>query len=401
VSRPLRVGVIGCGGIAQMMHLPTLAERPDLFRIAGLADVSRPTLDAVGERYGVAYRTTDQRELIAHDEIDAVLVSASGSHREAALATFKAGKHLFVEKPLGFSLAETEEIARAAARSRGVVMVGYHKRYDPAYQKAAELVRSLSDLRFVEVTVLHPDDGAYRTHHAILPPRDGPWRELPEEIGRQALLEELRQPAAVRRLDSTVGRKAPVEARVAALLLYQSLIHDIDAVRGILGEPEAVVSAEVWQGGFAQTSLTRFPRDVRVALSWISLPGLKHYEERLRFVSPEARVTLVFPSPYLRHQPTPLTVERMDGGELVVEERTVSYEEAFRAELVHFRECVLEGHKPMTGIEDALGDARWIQAIAGAVVVRRAAPKAPSPRRSAAPARRRARSAARRSRRRS
>jgi predicted dehydrogenase len=383
-----------------MMHLPTLAERPDLFRIAGLAEVSRATLDAVGDRYGVAFRTTDQRELIARADVDAVLVLASGSHREAALAALGAGKHLFSEKPLGFSLAETEEIARAASRSRSVLMVGYHKRFDPAYRKAAELVRSLSDLRFVEVTVLHPDDGAYRTHHAVLPPRQ-PQPPSPEEVGNRALVEELRSKDYASCLESALGRRAPVELQVAVLLLYQSLVHDTNAVRGILGEPEAVVSAEVWRGGFAQTSLTRFPRDVRVAMSWISLPGLKHYEERLRFVSPEARVTLVFPSPYLRHAPTPLTVERMDGGELVVEERTVSYEEAFRAELHHFRECVLEKREPETGVEDALGDARWIQAIARALAARAGAPRARPAGRSAAPGPRRGRSASPRSRRRS
>ena len=102
--------------------------------------------------------------------------------------------------------------------------------------------------------------------------------------------------------------------------------------------------------------------------AWVSLPGLKHYEERLLFASPEKRLCLVFPSPYLRHAPTPLLVERMQDGELVEERHTVSHEEAFRVELHHFRQCVREGRKPETSIEDALGDARWIQAIARALV---------------------------------
>jgi len=63
VSQPLRVGVVGCGGIAQMMHLPTLAERSDLFQIVALADVSEKTLDAVGDRYGVRARFKEGREL--------------------------------------------------------------------------------------------------------------------------------------------------------------------------------------------------------------------------------------------------------------------------------------------------------------------------------------------------
>jgi predicted dehydrogenase len=366
IQTPLRVAVVGCGGIAQMMHLPTLAERPDLFALTALADVNRATLDAVAQRYGVGAASTDYREVVGRPDVDAVLLLASGSHREPALAALDAGKHLFVEKPLGFGLPETEKIAEAARRSRGRLMVGYHKRFDPAYLKAREEVRSMRDLRYVEVTVLHPDDAAYRTHHAILPIPDRPWSPVPEEAINQAIVTEATKGAVAGEVAGIVGKDAPVAWKVAAFLLSVSLIHDIDAVRGMLGEPEEVVSAHVWREGFAQTSLTRFPGDVRASLSWISVPGLKHYEERLRFVSPEKRVTLTFPSPYLRHAPTPLEIERMDGSELVVEHRTVSHEEAFRDEMHHFRRCLAEGTAPTPSLDDALGDARWIEAIARA-----------------------------------
>lgn len=364
-DKPLRVVVIGAGGIAQMMHLPTLAERPDLFEVAGLADVSAETLQAVGRRYGVGVLSADWREAVAKARPDAVLLLASGCHREAMLDLLATGLPIFVEKPLAFSLPETEEIARAARERKAAVMVGYHKRFDPGYLKAREAVRALGDVRFVEVTVLHPDDGAYRTHHAVLPaaaPRP-PRTEQEIEAGTVASVTAGPVRGCV---DRVVGPEAPLPVRVAAFILFESLIHDIDAIRGILGEPERVLSAHAWRGGFAQSSVTRFPGDVTVTLSWISLPGVRHYEERLRFVAPGGRVTLTFPSPYLRHVPTPLQIERMDGEELVVEDRTVSYEEAFRAELHHFRRCVREGRPPSPSLEDALGDARWIQAIADA-----------------------------------
>jgi predicted dehydrogenase len=366
IQAPLRVAVVGCGGIAQMMHLPTLAERPDLFAVTALADVNRATLDAVARRYGVAAASTDYREVVGRPDVDAVLLLASGSHRDASLAALAAGKHLFVEKPLGFGVAETEEIAKAARASRGRLMVGYHKRFDPAYLKAREEVRALRDLRYVEVTVLHPEDAASRTHHVMLPLTDRPWSPTPEPAINQAILAEATRGEVAAAVAGMVGKDAPAASKVAAFLLSVSLIHDVDAVRGILGEPERVVSAHVWRDGLAQTSLTRFRGDVHVSLSWVSLPGLKHYEERLRFVSPEKRVTLTFPSPYLRHAATPLDIERMDGDELVVEHRTVSYEEAFRAELHHFQRCLAETVDPAPSLDDALGDARWIEAIARA-----------------------------------
>src|SRR5882672_10215218 len=92
VTRPLRLGVVGCGAIAQMMHLPTLAERPDLFAIAGLADIDRATLDLVAARYHVERTTRDYHELLAHDDVEAVLVLASGTHRPFVTAALAAGK---------------------------------------------------------------------------------------------------------------------------------------------------------------------------------------------------------------------------------------------------------------------------------------------------------------------
>jgi predicted dehydrogenase len=366
VTRPLRVGVVGCGGIAQMMHLPTLAERPDLFTIAGLADLDRATLDTVAARYHVDRRTHDYHDLLAHDDVEAVLVLASGTHRPFVTAALAAGKHVFVEKPLGFSLAETEELAAAARGSGRAVQVGYHKRFDPAYRRARDLVIDLADLRLIEVTVLHPDEAPYRRHHALVPRRDDATlseAELDELTVRDTTAEPIR--AA---LEDTLGPSAPQHLRVAAFVLLTSLIHDINLVRGLVGEPEDVLSAHVWRGGMAQSSLTRFAGDLRVSMTWISVPGLAHYEERVNCVANDRRVALVFPSPYLRHAPTALSVERMDGASLVVEQHTVSYEEAFRDELHHFRDTVLAGGRGDPGLDEAVADARWIEWIARALV---------------------------------
>ncbi len=364
MSGRLRVGVIGCGGIAQMMHLPTLAERPDLFEIAAVADISEAVLNAVADRYHVGARSRDFRDIAKDPNVDAVFVLSSGRHDAALEAAYAAGKHVFVEKPLGFGRPETEKLATAARAARGFTMVGYHKRFDPAYLAACALVKSMPDLRYVEATVLHPDDGAYREHHAILPWR-APLRPGADEAQTNAGARQEAQSADLKEgLDATVRPGATVDERAAALMLWQSLIHDINALRGALGEPERVLSSSVWNEGLAQHSLTQFPRGVRVSMSWVSLPGVKHYEERLRFVSPNLRATLIFPSPYIRHAPTKLEVERMDGETLVVEDRVVSFDEAFRAEVHHFRESVLAAKPPSITVDEAVKDARWIEAIA-------------------------------------
>jgi predicted dehydrogenase len=364
--RPLRVGVIGGGGIAQMMHLPTLGERPDLFTIAGLADINADILAAVGGRHHIPYTTDDFRQLVSRPDVDAIIVLASGSHKKFVVPALQAGKHVFVEKPLGFSIAETEEIGRVAAASGQLLMVGYHKRFDPAYQRARDAVRRLKAVRYVDVTVLHPDEGPYLGHHAILPVKVA-VKDTDESVDAQ-VLRDAGTAEMGPLLAATVGADAPVAVRVALFILLTSLIHDINALRGVLGEPEEVLSAHLWREGMAQTSVTRFKGDVRAVMSWISLPGLPHYEETVRFISPEGRVKLIFPSPYLRHAPTPLIIERAEGADLVVEHHRVSYEEAFRDELYRFRECVLSGTPPEPGVADSVGDMRWVEMIARALL---------------------------------
>jgi len=363
VENILRVGVIGCGGIAQMMHLPTLAERPDLFTIAGIADLDDAVLAGVGDRYHVQRRTKDFRELLSAEDIDAVVVLANGAHRRFVEPALAAGKHVFVEKPLGFSRADNAHIADAARRSGALLMVGYHKRFDPAYQRALTEVKSMKALRYVDVTVLHPDEDPYQAHYAFQPPRRPAAKAddaaIDATVRRDAGGKEM---AAL--LEETLGADAPQASRVALFILLTSLIHDVNALRGALGEPEDVLSAHYWRDGMAQTSVTRFSGDVRAVMSWVSLPGVPLYEETVRFISPEKRVTLIFPSPYLRHEPTPLVIERMEGDSLVAEHHRVSYEEAFRLELHRFRECVLRGESPSPGIDDAIGDMRWVEMIA-------------------------------------
>ncbi len=366
-ARPLKVGVIGCGGIAQMMHLPHMAERPDLFDVRVVADVREDALEAVARRYHIPERTTDSLSVCKRTDIEAVLLLASGSHAELATAALENKKHLFVEKPFGYDVRETEKLIATAKKSGVKAMVGYHKRFDPAFVRAREFVRAMPEgIRLAEVTVLHPDDGAYRTHHAVFPNPDAPYKATPEADDVKGTQTAATQGAVARNLDEVVGKDAPLDHRVAAKILTESLIHDVNVVRGILGEPEEVITAHTWRNGFAQNSLTRFANDVHVTMNWILVPALKHYEERVRFTGNQGRVTMLFPSPYLKNLPTPLFIERMDGTDLVMEERLVSFEEAFRAELLAFRKLALDGVEAEVTLADPLGDARWIQSIARA-----------------------------------
>src|SRR5258707_14887307 len=101
------LGIVGCGGVTQIIHLPALAQIPDKFRVAALCDVSRATLDGVGQRWNVPARCRDYRELLARDDVGAVLIANPHAlHAEVAVAAMEAGKHVLIEKPMCLTLAD-------------------------------------------------------------------------------------------------------------------------------------------------------------------------------------------------------------------------------------------------------------------------------------------------------
>jgi predicted dehydrogenase len=365
----LRLGVIGCGGIAQMMHLPHLRELADRYQVVALADVNPRTLAAVGDYYGIASRFADYRELLDRD-LDAVMVLTSGSHAEPAIAAAQSGKHVFVEKPLCYTLAEADALAQAVERSGVKLMVGYMKRYDPAYRYAQRALREIRDLRYVRVTVLHPASELYYQHHAFnprLPVGPVPTREM-----GQRLLASFAAGAQTTLIDEVLGPAAPPIQRAALSLMLGSLCHDVNAVRGLLGEPVGVAHTELWNDGLCLSSTVRYPGDLRVSLTWTFLPDVRHYDEEIACFADAGRLRIVFPSPFLRNYATEVFVEGAetlpDHAESAAWEKkvTVSYHEAFKEELLHFHACVVDGTTPLTDLVDSRNDLTLIHAMAKA-----------------------------------
>ena len=146
---PVGVGVVGAGWMGHTHsraylrvphHYPDLPLRPTL---AAVADpVAGLRTDAAG-RYGFAAAYQDWQELVADPAVQIVSVATpSFLHAEIGEAVARAGKHLWIEKPVGNSLADTERVAAAVAEAAVVGRVGFNYRHVPAVVKARELVRS-------------------------------------------------------------------------------------------------------------------------------------------------------------------------------------------------------------------------------------------------------------------
>lgn len=138
---PLRLGLIGCGRIAQVAHLSAI-EKTDAVHLSTVCD-GNPTIVAdVARRYGIQHTTTSAAEVFASD-IDAVVIAVPDRFHEALVAqALAAGKHVLVEKPLAPTVEECERLVAAAQEAQVVLQVGAMKRHDLGMRWAGDFVRS-------------------------------------------------------------------------------------------------------------------------------------------------------------------------------------------------------------------------------------------------------------------
>ncbi|HYM83377.1 MAG TPA: Gfo/Idh/MocA family oxidoreductase [Candidatus Dormibacteraeota bacterium] len=350
MSDRVRVGVVGCGLIAQVMHLPYLRELADRFEIAAVCDLSVERVRAVADLYGVPAATTDWRELV-DQPLDAVMVLTSGDHAPIASAAIRAGRHAFVEKPLALSVGDGQRLVAEADAAGVTLMVGYMKRYDPAYERLRQELPAMGRLRHARLTTLESPGDPYVGHYPLVPASP-----LPPEV-----LARLRAEDADR-VREALGDVGPELARVYREWLLDSMIHELDGVRGLLGEPDRLEFASVTPDGI--TAVLRFG-SLECVASWVDLPGITRYRQEWTFVSADRRALLEFPSPYLRSLPTLLVFEDGTAGSVASSrtEHVESYDEAFRRELVEFHEAVALGRPPRTDGPDGVRDIALCAAI--------------------------------------
>jgi predicted dehydrogenase len=346
----LRIGVIGTGTIARVMHLHYLDELADSFEIAAVCDIVPENAKACAERYGVAAAYADWRELI-QQPLDAVLVLTSGSHAPIAVDAAKAGLHVLVEKPMCFSVAEGQAMVAAAAEAGVTLMVAYAKRYDPAYVGFRAAVGQLTAPRLLRVTTFESPFLPYIEHYAL--PRPAP---VPGDVLASLQAET---DASIR---SAIGEATDFERWVYHMVLLDTLVHELNTVRGVLGEPDRLDYVDLQEHSL--TAMLRFG-ELAVAIHWLDLPGIARYGMEFAAYAPDQRVTLSFPSPFLRNEPATLITEGGEPGTTRTwrTEEIASYESAFKAELAAFHHCVVTGEQPLTGGIDGLHDIALCQSI--------------------------------------
>ncbi|ARP42936.1 Inositol 2-dehydrogenase [Geobacillus thermodenitrificans] len=154
----LTVGVIGVGRIGKL-HVDNLRLIPQV-RVKSVSDVVINHLDSWAKEKQVEVLTSDYRDILNDPEIDAVFIcSPTNTHATIIKEAAVAGKHIFCEKPVSFTVEETKEALEVVEKTQVKLQVGFNRRFDPNFRKIRELVQNgtIGEPHILRITSRDPE----------------------------------------------------------------------------------------------------------------------------------------------------------------------------------------------------------------------------------------------------
>ncbi|WP_336784624.1 Gfo/Idh/MocA family protein [Paenibacillus sp. MMO-177] len=160
----IRVGIIGCGSIAQFRHAPEYAGHEDV-QLAAVYDRNPERSARMAEKYGSNIKESAE-DLLQDPCIDAVSICTSNeTHHDLSIAALRAGKHVLCEKPISVTIEEAEAMKEAALQANRILMIAHNQRFNESHQMARTLLRkgAIGRVLSIRVTFGHsgPENWAY------------------------------------------------------------------------------------------------------------------------------------------------------------------------------------------------------------------------------------------------
>jgi len=161
VNLLIKLGIIGLGGIAQVMHLPYLTgvEGGGIpgIEVQAISDINGALAKAVGKRYHIQRVFSDYKNMLKSCDLDAIAVLTGGAtHAPICIDALNSGMHVFVEKPMCFSSKDAERMIDAAKGNDVILQIGYMKNCDPGHTIACEQFSRMTDIFHIDIHKYYP-----------------------------------------------------------------------------------------------------------------------------------------------------------------------------------------------------------------------------------------------------
>ena len=341
--KPLGIGFVGAGMVGQVAHLANFRALTNC-RVVALAEL-RPELGRMAaSRFGVAKVYESHRELLADQEVQAVVVVARPqAHGPIVLDALEAGRHVLSEKPMAHTVEQATRLVDAAGRQRLCYAVGYMKRHDAGAQQAKSMLdalRASGELGRIVLLRAYCFGGEFRcgTSDFVMTDEVRPdglsvWPVAPEWI--------------------------PPDAVADYASFLNVFIHDLNIMRFLAGTEPRVSAVDLRRrsGKVVMLDFDAFPAVLEMAEI-----ASTDWQEGVEVLFERGRLTLQFPSPMLRN--VPARVELTRGGdrpEIIVPR--VPWSWAFRRQAEAFVADVAARREPLASGRDGVGDLRLAEAI--------------------------------------
>jgi predicted dehydrogenase len=232
--REIRWGIVGCGNVTEVKSGPAF-QKAEHSRLVAVMRRTGPLARDYAERHGVP-KWYDNADALIHDpEVDAVYVATPpSSHKEYALLSARAGKPVYVEKPMALDFAECRVMIDACQSAGVPLFVAYYRRALPRFLKVKELLdsRAIGDVRFVSCTFYQPPSPE------DLDPARLPWRVDPAIAGGGRFVDmaahmldfldfALGPIREVQGVASNQARLYPAEDIVSGTFVFESGVHGV------------------------------------------------------------------------------------------------------------------------------------------------------------------------------
>lgn len=348
----LKVGVIGLGEVAQTVHLPILQQLASKFEISALCDISEQLLEKLGEIYRVNNLYTDAVELTKQEDLDVVFVLNSDEyHTDCVIAAVENKKHVLVEKPMCLTLADADKIIEARDRNGVQVMVGYMRRFAPAFIEGLEEVKNMENIKYARVRdIIGPNIMMVEQAHTVYRYNDFPEGAMEDRWARAAQM-----------VNEAIGEDTPDEVRNAYRLMCGLSSHDLSAMRELIGFPKSVASAVQWNGGGYINAI--FEHDGFFTSFETGVDQQRRFDAHLEVFSDTKQVKIQYNTPYIRQLPTMLSVKETIGEAFKETEYRPTFKDAYVEELEYFYDVAKEGKTPKTTPEDFKEDLKLFKMI--------------------------------------
>jgi predicted dehydrogenase len=367
----LRVGIIGAGEVAQVIHLPTLTLLSHLYQVVSICDISLPVAQHCASKFHIPTATSDPQQIINDAAVDVVFILTSDEfHAEYTMAALAAGKNVMVEKPLTLSLPAAQRIIDAEKQSTGKVFVGYMRRYAPSFTGAfMREVASIPKILYVRVKDMSGPNAFFVNQSGTFQVRPDP-KDIAASAGqeRDRLLAELYREAFPGAPDGVVTNEMKKYCRFLGSLGSHDLSLMREALGGVVSSVEGVSVNDPFYSAiftFPSTTGAAAGGGEKFSVTYESgIDTIPDFDAHLAIYGSNKRVSIQYDSPYVKGLPIKVRVEEVNEyGEKQVKEILSSYEDAYTAELTEMFECFVNGREIKTSAEDAMNDLRLYDAM--------------------------------------